>query len=117
MDLFTHSLDKDIRALNKTGMNLSYYLNPTSLNGMLIYEHYIWKIEEILDEINEGKISDENEIHFIGNVIKKQNVQLSELFYGKEPVGVEGINTKEEIMKVIEVIDLMNTEIGEIVNK
>lgn len=115
MDLFKHSLDKDIRMLNETGMSLSYLYSPTSLDG--IYEHYIWRTEEMLGKIKEGKISDEKEIHLIGNVIKKQNKQLSDMFYGEEQVGVEGINKKEGFMKVIEIFDLMNKEIGEIVNK
>lgn len=117
MGLFTQSLGKDIRTLNETGMNLSYLFNSTSLDGILIYEDYIWKIEEVLGEIKEGTISDENEIHSIGNVITKQNEKLSDMLYGEEQVGVEGINTKEEVTKVIEIIDSMNKEIDEIVNK
>ncbi|MFD2444175.1 hypothetical protein ACFSO7_09325 [Bacillus sp. CGMCC 1.16607] len=77
----------------------------------------IWKIEVILGEIIEGKIIDEKKIHSIGNVIKKQNKQLSDMFYGKEQVGVEGINTKKEITNVMEIIDVMNKKIGGIVNK
>jgi hypothetical protein len=117
MDIFTQSLVKDIRTLNETGTSLSFLLNHTSLSGVLIYEHYIWKIEKILVEIIEGKINDENKIHSIGNVIKKQNEQFTDMFYGEEQVGVEGINTTKEITKVMEIIDVMNKKIGEIVNK
>jgi hypothetical protein len=117
MDLFTHSLVKDFRTLNETGTSLSFLLNPTSIDGIFIYEQYLWKLEVTLYEIIEGKITDENKIHSIGNVIKKQNEQLADMFYGEEQVGIEGINTKKEIKKVMEIIDLMNEKIGEIVNK
>lgn len=41
MSLFAQLLEKDIRTLNESGMNLSYLLPPTSLDGVLIYENYI----------------------------------------------------------------------------
>ncbi|MFD2444041.1 hypothetical protein ACFSO7_08585 [Bacillus sp. CGMCC 1.16607] len=117
MDIFTHSLNKDYRTLNETGTSLSFLLNDKSLNDSLIYEDYIWKIEKVTLEIIEGKINDENKIHSIGNVIKKYNDQLKDMFYGEKQVGVEGINTIKEIKKVMEIIDEMNNKIGEILNK
>lgn len=39
------------------------------------------------------------------------------MFYGEDKVGVEGINSKQEIIKVIEIIDLMNSEIEGILGK
>jgi hypothetical protein len=116
MDIFIHSLVKDTRTLNETGTSLSFLLNHTSLKDILIYENYIWKTEKVIGEIIEGKINDANTIHSIGNVIKKQNDQLTDMFYGEEPVGIEGINTRKEIKKVMEIFDEMNVEIREILN-
>ncbi|MFD2444176.1 hypothetical protein ACFSO7_09330 [Bacillus sp. CGMCC 1.16607] len=41
LDLFTQSLNKDIRTLNGTGTSLSYLLNSKKLDGILIYEDYM----------------------------------------------------------------------------
>lgn len=117
MVLFSQLLDKDIRSLKETGMNLSYLMHPTSLDGMLIYENYIWKIEQKLRKIKEGEISNEYIIHSIGNVIKNQDEQLTDLFFGEQQVGVEGINTNEEVTKVLEIIDIMNEEVEDILHK
>jgi hypothetical protein len=117
MDLFTETLVKDFRTFNETGTSLSFLLNNTSHDGIYIYEHYLRKIEVILIEIIEGKISDENKIHSISNIIKKQNEQFTDMFYGEEHVGIEGINTRKEIKKAMEIIDVMNKKIGEIVSK
>jgi hypothetical protein len=114
MDKFKQALVKDNRNLNETGTSLSLLLNHTGLNGILIYEDYLWKIEKVMIDIIEGKINDENKMHSIGNVIKKQNEQLTDMFYGEEQVGIEGINTEKGIKKVMEIIDEMNNKIGEI---
>lgn len=63
MVLFLKLLDKDIRSLKETGMNLSYLMHPTSLDGKFIYENYIWKIEQTLRKIREEEISNEYIIH------------------------------------------------------
>jgi hypothetical protein len=112
-DLYHQSLHKDLRSLNEIGHNLTYLLNPANLNGTLIYEQYVWKLEVTLNEIINGKVTDEKMIHSIGKAMKKQNKRLSDIFYGKKQVGVKGINTENEITKVREILNELNEELEE----
>lgn len=118
VDLYTHSLNRSVITLNEINHNMSFLiLHTTSLDRKNKDGILLRNLEEILGKVMQGEISGEDKIHSIGNVIRKQNDQLYNMFYGEEQIGVEGINTKEEMMKAIKIIDIMSVEIDGVVNK
>lgn len=122
-ELFLRALDISGMTLDETDESLSFLLNSNHpatqeyTKGILLYEHEVWKTQEILREISSGNINSENDIHLIGSVIKKQNDKLSDMFYGEKQIGREEFYKKEGLINAIGLVNMMNEEIEEIINK
>jgi hypothetical protein len=108
--LFTQSLAKDSLSLNHIGIELGNYLRPAIEGNTLVYEQHIWVVEDFLNEILQGNVTDEHIIHSIAEVMYKQSSKLSDMFYKEEYIGTGGLDSGE-IQRIIERIEMINDEI------
>jgi hypothetical protein len=112
--LFIQSIGKDSLSINQIGLELGNYLRPQIEGNVLIYEQHIWIIEDFLNEILQGNITDENVIRSVAGVMNEQCNLLSDMFF-KEYIGAEGLDSGE-LKRIMYSIELINAEIRKISN-
>ncbi|WP_163536242.1 hypothetical protein [Gracilibacillus sp. YIM 98692] len=109
-ELFEDSLAKDAFTLNQMGHRMNTLVQQDK--QLLIYEEGIWKIENIIEDIEKGTITKEEMVKDIAEVMEGHSQEMSDLFY-KENIGYV---SEDELDRVMDIINSMNAEIEKVVS-
>ncbi|OCA90485.1 hypothetical protein A8F94_00935 [Bacillus sp. FJAT-27225] len=108
-DLYFNSIDQHIRSLNSIGTDFTFLVQASDLKDILLYEDYIYPLEEYLANIKNGSITNQNSIHSASQIIGTQNKQISNFVYGE--VGVDGLNSEEGVQDLLDILNELNEQV------